>query len=128
VAFDYTDLAATAKELIEDFGRTITIRKLDTAPTDVTKPWRGQGTAHTSITPIGVVLDYDAKDIDGEIIRARDKRAYIAATSAVVSGNDLSTFDEVVDDSITYRIIKAERLKPGSTDLLYTLQLRTMGT
>lgn len=128
MAFDYTDLAATAKELIEDFGRTITIRKLDTAPTDVTKPWRGQGTAHTSITPIGVVLDYDAKDIDGEIIRARDKRAYIAATSAVVSGNDLSTFDEVVDDSITYRIIKAERLKPGSTDLLYTLQLRTMGT
>jgi hypothetical protein len=127
VAFDYTDIAAVAKELIEDFGRTLTIRKIDTAPTDSSKPWRGQGTSHTSITPIGVILDYEAKDIDGEIIRGRDRLAYIAATSTEVGSNDLSTFDEVVDETITYRIIQVERLKPGGTVLLYTMQLRSMG-
>jgi hypothetical protein len=37
------------------------------------------------------------------------------------TGEDLSTFDEISDGSVYYKIVFKEKLKPGDTTLLYFL-------
>ena len=127
MAINYTRMAATAKRLIEDNGRPVVIRKLSETAADSAKPWRGTTGADTTVNPTAVILDYRATDVDGERIKRGDQRMLVAATS-LPANTDLRTFDRVedTDGSIetTYRIVRAEKITPGTVDVYWDLQLR----
>ncbi len=119
---DYTALATVAQELIEEFGRAMSVRKVTTgAPGDADKPWLpgAEGTADTATT--GVFLDTEKSFITGELIPTDQSVLLIAASGlAVIPINK----DRIVDGSEIWEITKVTILKPGATVLLYELMVK----
>lgn len=116
MTYNYTGVAKTAKRLIENFGKPVTVRRM----TNTGTAWAPTQTpADTSFT--GVMTNYMAKEIDGTLIKMTDKKlllaAYGAATTPVVS-------DRVIVNGEEYAIIDIKTLEPGDTALIWTVQVR----
>lgn len=123
---NYTRMAATAKRLIEKNGRTVTLVRLSRSALDTNKPWRGPDPdpdpAPAAITCKAVIVPYEAKELEGSLIRNGDKRAFIADTS--LPDHDLEKFDTLIDGGDTYKIVSVALFNPGDVRLLYEIQLR----
>ncbi|MCP5006168.1 MAG: hypothetical protein GY941_19840 [Planctomycetes bacterium] len=106
--------AAAATRLIAKHGRVIIIRvKTEDDPND----WQ---TTSTSVdhSVIGVQTQFKTADIDGEMIRSKDKRFLI---DGVVEINESMT---LIEDGLEYDIINAELVQPGTRSILYKVQAR----
>lgn len=127
MGFDYSGLAQTAVDLLNDFGRTITLVKLNqTTSDDPAKPWRGTANPRlapaASVSVTGVMVDgssvrglgFTKEDMDNI---SRGSKVFLVAGAA--TGTDLIDFHEIVDGTNRYRIASASVLKPGSTTILY---------
>lgn len=135
MAKDYTKIAATAKRLVEKFGRTMTFIRLDRSVDDSTKPWRAnadpRATPDASTDVIGVQIhpdssrDLGSKILMPELISATEKIVLVAATSTV---EDLTTYEEVLDDGVRYKINRFDVLEPGDTRLLYFFAIDDIGS
>jgi len=124
MAFDYSGLIATADQLISDFGRDVTIRRKSTTPTDPTKPWRDVEPfpAGDSLTVKAVIVPQDAEQQPGSRVRRDTATAHIAA--AADGGNELETFDEILEaDDKVWKIIDVQVIDPGPSRVLYILTL-----
>lgn len=120
---DYTSLATTAKRLIEKNGRTVTITKMSQTPADPAKPHRARNSAtDTSVTATAVVVPFDREQVDGSNVMVEDKMVLVAQES--VAGVDLELFDRLTDGSDEYDIVKAEKVNPGATSVVYMIQIR----
>jgi len=128
MAIDYVALANKAQTLVQDSGRSVTFRRLDrTTLDDAGKPWRGTATPRTtvdaSVTATAVVVSpagaaaLGIVTLDSELIK-RSQEVMIVALGAT-STDDLSTFDEVLDGTVLWKIQKVDTLKPADTTLLY---------
>lgn len=119
MAFDYADLALTADELLREFGAPATL----TRPADGTyNPATGTTSQPEPIVTslIAVVFDYEQKFIDGTLIRAGDKNAFLPAI-----GVDLPLQGDVLNwQGTEYKVIACTPLAPAGVDLLYELQVR----
>jgi len=124
MAYDYSSLSATAKRLIERFGRPVTLKRQTTTPTDPAKPWRGGAqAADVSTAVVAVLVDYTLQEATSDHVQRGDKRAYVAQASG--PGIDFATYDRLVEaDGQTWQIVRAETINPGDTKLLFDLQLR----
>lgn len=119
---DYVSLAATALRLIDTNGRDVTLTKKDRTPANAAQPWRGPGVADTTVVVKAVVFPFDAEDIDGELVRREDKRAFVSASAAGV--NEVEDFDFLTDGSDIFKIQRVRVIAPGDTRVLYDIQLR----
>ena len=126
-AFDYTTLANDAKQLINDFGRSATFIKFDQTPADPAKPWRGDGTprdtpAATSTVFCVFVHPSSATQL-GLSVREPDFTGRQAQIVIFAPGdtdaNNYETFDEILDGTIRWKIVRTELLKPGNLRMLY---------
>lgn len=127
MAIDYAALAVTARELVEANGRQVTLRRLENAPSNALKPWRGAtdptSPADASATPYGVAVSPSSAQslgmstTDNDLVKKAEQIFIITPVSGET--NDYSTFHELLDGAVPYRIIGVEKLKPGSTTLLY---------
>lgn len=128
MAIDYTRMAQVARTLIEANGREITIRKLRNTATDASKPWRGNadpdvgGAGLDPVTLDAVAVPPSSLNELGMKINTPDlvqqaSRVFIAAPPETPV--DLSAYDEVVDGSAVFRVIKLDELRPADTTLLY---------
>jgi len=130
MAFDYADLLATARELLAEFGKQVTFIKYDLVPADSSKPWLGstapRGTGATStvwavpIPPssaeeLGIDTD-DTRQDDG--YQRRVDQVLIAEPGTDVP-DDLDTYNEARIEGEVYGVVRASKLKPGDTTLLY---------
>jgi len=132
MAFDYTPIKATVKRLIEDRGRSFTLIIRDTTPDNAAQPWRGPAEPGTDITlvAIGVNIDSVAEsffgteyiDEDDKLIRRTGKSILFAADS--VSGIDMTLLDIITDGSIKYKVDRVNELAPGSTPILYEVDIK----
>lgn len=131
-AYDYSTVAATAKRLIERFGRTCTFIKLDrTTVDDAAKSWRGTATPRAipaaSISAIATFVSAtSAKDFGfsaeaQEEIKKAGQMCIVAHSSVATS---LTDFDEIQDGSQVWRITYISMLKPGGTPLLYGMAVK----
>lgn len=116
----YASQAASVVRQIGKFGRLVTLRRvtagtLDTATDTIT----GAGT--TDATVKAVVLDYQQREIDGDMVIRGDKRVLIAAADL---DSAPAKSDRIIDGGVTYQIENVEIVGPGDTDLLYKLQVR----
>lgn len=119
--------ADLAERLITKHGRTMVLRKISRTPDDGTKPWRGPDTSpadgyefQQSVT--AVMTDYEDDEIDGEQVRRSDKQLLVAAKPNVLI--DLLKADSLLDESQVFSVVSGRLLKPGTTAILYTFQVR----
>jgi hypothetical protein len=125
---NYVRSAATAKRLIEENGRTVTLYRKVRTPLDVNKPWRGPSTAAATPDPnvVGqvkaVIYPVKEEDVDDGLVRLGMQTAMVAHDS-LQSPEDLSDIDAIKDGSYTYKVVKAVVIGPGDTKIVYQFYL-----
>jgi len=121
VAIDYENLAEVADRLVTENGRTLSLVKTSSTPSDLSKPWLGTATTATSTPCTGVVIPDHSRRVGLDLVRRRRGRAYVAADD--VAAADIRTYDFVEDGSVRWKIEEVERVMPGSRRLLFVLTL-----
>lgn len=117
-SFDYSEIAATALELIAEFGASTTL----TAVTPGTyNPANGAVTPTTSTQTVScVVFPYGDKMVDGTLIKAADRQAFIAADGLVAP----SAGDTIAWESATWQIVRVKTIAPAGSVVVVELQIR----
>jgi hypothetical protein len=104
-AIDYAVLRGIATVAIAQFGRDAILR--------------GGGTD----TTVRVILqDYGARERDGSLIQADDRRAIVSTTAGVTPDPEVH---RLVIDATEFRIVSVRTLSPASTTLYYDCQVRS---
>ena len=116
-SFDYNGSEVTGNDLIRRYGQELTFsREVSSA----FNPASGVNTtATTTYTGYGAVFDYNANEIDGDVIQRGDIRLVMEVTSPVPEVGDTVTVD-----SIIYRMMNIKTLSPAGTPIIFTVQLR----
>lgn len=130
MAIDYLTLAETAKTLVDDAGRNVTLIALDFDAPDSEKPWRGPRnpretpaqtlTVRAAFVPLSSMSTMGVQKSTLDVAKKADK------TCLVGSQLDLSRFHEVLDseDGKRYKILLVDELKPADVRLLSYLVLK----
>lgn len=116
-AFNYDRAAATADRLIDKFGQQGTITRLE----NTGQPWKPVQ-SKVSYPCRLVVLSYTAKDIDGTLIKAGDKKVYVSAIGLKI---EPKTTDKLVINGKENTIIAVDQLNPAGTPVYYVCQCRS---
>ena len=109
----HTRFAETAARLIDRHGRSMQLLT-DSQSGD---PWDPVLT-QSAQDIVGVQTQYEAHEIDGELIRREDKRFLLDATVTP------DTAMRLRDDGVDYSIINIDKIQPGTTSIIYKLQVR----
>ncbi len=117
----YDEMADVSLELIEEFGRPLTLRRVASA-VDPTKPWRTTGGATNTDYPIIGIVQAMAPNLrEGIKIERGDFIAFIASKSLSVS---IEQTDYIVDGGTVLSVQNVVEIKPGPTSLLFKAVLR----
>ena len=119
-------LEDTALALIQKFGqgRTVSLLVPAAAAADPAKPWEVDPTStESSISSLPAVVTPVAQNvIDGNSVRQGDETVLIAGKSL---GTTIpSTADKILDDGVEKNVVAVQRIRPGTVDYLYKLQVR----
>jgi hypothetical protein len=117
---DYTTLLEKITPLINNNGRSFTIKTDAITPVDASKPWASNTVAVADIVATGIFSNVTAQEVDGELVKQGDKKIIIEGS--VDAGVKIA--DRILDGSTTYSIISVKEVKPASTALLYILFVR----
>ena len=117
--FDYSRPAATAKRLLDRFGRDGSLsRATETGEYDpVTGPVQGVITSACTVA----LLEFDNRQIDGQLILVGDRRALIAPDVGFepVAGDALTVGSEVL------QVVKNRPVSPSGVVVLHDCIVRT---
>ncbi|PSL23473.1 hypothetical protein [Dyadobacter jiangsuensis] len=116
----YGEMAELAKEQIEEFGRSVILRRNNQGDYDpATDSFSGGSSADVSV--IALFTKFEQNEIDGTIILRDDKKVLIAASSLASppQHNDI-----LVDGDYEYKVLPLDIIRPGDTPLIYKLQVR----
>lgn len=116
---DYARLAATADRLIARYGAEARLLEPSAPSGPSYDPTPSTPTPHDCMA---VEAEYSARDIDGTRVLATDKRFFVG-TKALPG--DIKPDWLLESGDVEYRIVRASRIKPGATTLLWDLQCRT---
>lgn len=123
-AFNYAKMGARAVQLVQRYGTTVTLRRLDNTPSDPAKPHLGPVDPEANATELAglyavFVEPSDTSKLGTEIQKADWlKRAQkIAIVAAVQNPEDYSTLVDA--DGTVWRIEGVSTLRPGSITLLH---------
>ena len=119
---DYEELAAVAVEMIDENGRTVTLRNQTDDPADSDTPWRGSDGSDPEDEPVrAVVFPTEMVDTEDSLVSRGEQVAFVAANTDL---GELERFDQLIEsDGTTWRIEEAQLLKPGDIRLLYIFGL-----
>lgn len=129
MALNYANFQTLAERLINENGRSMTLTRKDQGnPVDAAKPWReSTDAAEISFAVVGVVIEYEKEEVDGELIRRGDKRILIAAKDIEDEGpanEKVEDYSSITDGTTVWRIVDVQVIEPGDTRILYDLQAR----
>lgn len=114
--FDYDRSAATADRLIDKSGQQGTITRMEN-----TGPAWNPIQSKVNYPCRLVVLKYSAKDIDGSLIKAGDKKVYVSAIGLKI---EPKTTDKLIIQGKENTIISVDQLNPAGTVVYYICQCR----
>lgn len=125
MAIDVTKVATSARTLIADNGRAISIRRfIDNPAPDPSKPWiRGRRTNVDTATT-GVFTDFMDMHIDElELVHMNEVKCIIAAQNLTITP---SPKDIIVDGTRLWSVVSdgIEIIQPGGTPVAYILTLK----
>lgn len=123
--FDYTEAAADCQEIIDEFGREVSLIKFSTTLSDADAPWEGNVDVETTVPVTTVILD--PKHPSGLGFTASYEASLVAKgyMVALVSGSELGaavageTYDRLVDGAEVWGVVEVDKLQPGDTVLLW---------
>lgn len=118
--FDYVESRDDADELLTEFGQAVSLRRITASG----NPWEPtQATA--DYATVAAILDYNARQIDGENILVTDRRALVAAGPLTALGiTSITPPDSLVVGGVAVPIVRAMPLNPAGVTVLYDCQLR----
>jgi hypothetical protein len=126
MTFDYQDVVDIGLTMISEFGRSIVVQRFSASATDASKPWNGTGaqTVAQQLSTVGVFLPAQGTDFgklvtDKDLLKSVEQVVIVPATST-----DLSNFNSIIDNSISWKIQWTQVLKPGNTTLIYSFGLK----
>jgi hypothetical protein len=128
MAFNYAELAATALELVTEFGKVVSLRRLDTTPPDADMPWRGpvnpRATPAATLSVPATMVEPSSLQTLGVNVTLIDWLPRAQQIAIIADTGDLSAFNELVDtDSSVWRVVGVSALNPGGTRLLHYVGL-----
>lgn len=120
-SFDYIESRADADELIDEFGQTVQMRKVTTSGPE----WEPVESTEDFATK-AAILDYNARQIDGENILLTDRRALVAAGPLAALGvTEISpSVDKLVVAGVPVPIVRVMPLNPAGVVVMFDCQLR----
>lgn len=121
----FSSAIALAQRLVLKNGRTVTLKRRGTTEVDPAKPWLSVQPAPTStdISLPAVFIEFRERQIDGEIVRQGDQMCLMAAAD-IATGRP-TTDDTVQDGNVNWKIVNVSTIRPGTSDILYKLQVRS---
>jgi len=114
------DLQAGAEQLLIQFGRSMTLRKLAEGAYDPATGGAPAPTA-TDYTVIGVLLQYSDMYINGGTILKQDRRCIIAAKGMTVVPE---LGDRIIADGVTYAVLEVVVKEVSAVPATYVMQIR----
>lgn len=117
-SFNYPRAQANALRLIDKFGQTGAI--VGDVPGSGPE-WDPGEPVPTSHTCTMAVLKFDNKDIDGTLIKATDKKVYIAAKGLSVVP---TTTDKLMIGGVAHTIVRVMPLNPAGINVYFEVQAR----
>ena len=127
MAKDYSAPQDKAKDLIEKYGRTVDLLKESRTAATPSAPWEGTSTSETRVT--GVYALYVPLFGEAAVMSAvaalggTVNKSMNSFLIPVVAGQDIRTFQKIVEDSKVWRIRRVDPIKPGDTVLLYQVEV-----
>ncbi len=120
----YEKLAATSRKLIAQYGRTVTLQRLDGTPGNADFPWEGPATptvAFAQAVP-GVFVPASGAGLGEDWLNSE----LLASVSEVLligpdPVNDYTNINQVVDQSLTFAVSWVKVLRPADEILLYAM-------
>lgn len=109
----YANSVASAKRLIAKFGRDMTLKTIARSG----DKWNPTLTP-TTTTVTGAVIEYKTHQIDGMFVKVGDKMILFDSTVNITIG------DKIIDGDNTYSIVDFNTIAPGSSVILYKVQVR----
>jgi hypothetical protein len=119
----YGEMVDTTEELMAEFGQNFTVTAVTSG---AYSPSTGAATTSaTTQTAVGIEELYKAREIDGTLIKAGDRRLLISPrNSAGAALTTPSVGHTVTLDGEPWRIERVEPLQPGGTVVAIYLHLR----
>lgn len=106
-------------KLLSRLGNSLTLTKKTTG---TYTPGSGiSGATSTPLPATGKIIEYDDKFKDGSLIQASDRKAIIAASGLAVSPQ---INDQIIEDAVTYNIVRVQKIKRASIVVAYVCQVR----
>lgn len=125
---DYTKPLATARRLVEKFGKLVTFIELGDTPTDTDKPWEGQTDKKSdpkqtqALNAVFVEPESSTKlgieNMNDDLMTRTDKILIVEPNAA--GDIKLEQFNQVIDtDDSTWNILFVRTLRPADVTLLF---------
>lgn len=124
MAFDYSEIANVADEILEEFGQAVTLTHVEPG-TYVP----GEGITNTTTTQAGTgaVVDWDAGQINGTLILIGDKRLLLSPLNTTGTVLTAPVLGDTVTDAVgvVYTLVAPlKTVSPAVTVVLYDCNLR----
>ncbi len=124
MAFDYSEIADVADEILEEFGQAITLTHVEPG-TYVP----GEGITNTTTTQAGTgaVVDWDARQVDGTLILIGDKRLLLSPLNTAGTALTAPVLGDTATDAagVVYTLVTPlKTVSPAGTAVLYDCNLR----
>lgn len=120
---DEIELAATAEDLLAEFGRTVSLVPPG-ADLSATEPWKGKGEGQ-AIPVSAVFLGLQKELVPGTAVQIGDSLAVIASND--LAGVEITAAFVLVDGTRQWAIVAPLESKPGNTSFVWFLQVRSAG-
>jgi hypothetical protein len=114
----YSGMQGVATELLTEFGQTITWSRTTGGTFDPAEGTTTGGTT-TNYSGYGALFDFNSNLVDGDNIKATDKRLLLQ------SGDVPELNDVLTVNGTAYTVLNIEELNPAGTTVKYELQLRS---
>lgn len=116
----YDSMAATADELIAEFGQACVLTSISDGAYN---PETGEaGPVSTPYAVTAAILAYPQNFIDGSLIRSTDKRALMSPVGLTVIPKPGDTLTDAV--GTLFHVVDAKETAPAGQVVLWTLQVR----
>lgn len=115
----YDELAATAEELLAEFGAAATLSRSTPGAYD---PATGTDTPATTTTQCrAAVFDYATRLVDGTLVRQGDRQAFVSVLGLTF---EPQPSDTMLWGGVTYTVVRVTQTAPSGQAVLYELQVR----